>query len=34
MPGNDTAEPAYVPTRDNPQCALFVCVPFRRFRPT
>ena len=25
-PGNDTAEPAYVPTRDNLQCALFVCA--------
>ncbi len=31
--GNDTNEPVWVPTRDNPQCALFVCEPFRRFRP-
>jgi hypothetical protein len=28
--GNDVAEPAYVRTRDNPQCALYVCQGFRR----
>ncbi len=28
--GNDIAEPAYVRTRDNPQCALYACQSFRR----